>query len=220
MSKAKNDAIVIRSYSDLIDLKPIEELEIDVTAKLTPSLVHKLEKIIVSAVSSKFQMLNIEKQSMIDTIVAQEKKAVGVKNFTQKVKNLENKIEILSKEIATVKIDCILATGFKSNGDRVSSSWLKAEKIDTSNFSRSRYAFDPYSKEKVEMRKYSPDLRKKILDRIEKLEQKILAITNQFDDAERKFDKVKAKLYLSSTYGDALVILNTILGNSDKLLSR
>ncbi|MCK5602655.1 hypothetical protein KAR91_12315, partial [Candidatus Pacearchaeota archaeon] len=84
----------------------------------------------------------------------------------------------------------------------------------------SRYAFDPYSKEKVEMRKYSPDLRKKILDRIEKLEQKILAITNQFDDAERKFDKVKAKLYLSSTYGDALVILNTILGNSDKLLSR
>ena len=95
MSKAKNDAIVIRSYSDLIDLKPIEELEIDVTAKLTPSLVHKLEKIIVSAVSSKFQMLNIEKQSMIDTIVAQEKKAVGVKNFTQKVKNLENKSTVI-----------------------------------------------------------------------------------------------------------------------------
>jgi len=60
--------------------------------------------------------------------------------------------------------------------------------------------------------------RKELFKKVKEMEKAVESATESIESYETNIDKLRARLILSSTYGDALVIMNLVFGNKDGVL--
>jgi len=170
------------------DLQAIAEVKVNPSKRLGVDLKKVLDKILDDAVRRRSVFVKEQKQRVEDSIIADQKKADGLDKLLDEYKS--------ALAVAEQKAKKIVDKGYHLNGDLLSESYRGDWEAINSRVNISKTAADRAEKS-----------RKFIKSAMESIEGELANV-----------DKIRAKLFLCETYGEAQAILKAVMGNHDGIL--
>jgi hypothetical protein len=191
----KEDALAIVP----LNIGKLEGILVDRTKKISPDDKRNLLAIIRKNVEEKRCLLQAKRQEVEEMILQAEREKAGLKKFREEMDTLDEQIQALSSRRDVIRLRCENGTGFTIDGALL--------------YDRGRGYGKDDEATKLWATRHRPGMNK-----ADAIREKISLATQRVERFALKFDKVEARLILSTTMGEAMDIMDAVLGNGDEIL--
>jgi len=176
------------------DIEPVRKLEVKLDKVITTTEKRRLDEILTIAIQTRDTFTEERKRRIREKAVEDLKKSSGVEAQVMEIE--------MAKAKLLQELTKIVLMGFDQNGEPLQN---RREYPYVSNDNGVTVYADAAAYEKG--RKLSGKKMKYVDDAVKALDDELASVT-----------KLKTKLWLCDTYGDALVIMRAVLGNTDGIL--
>jgi len=193
----KQDALAIVP----LNVEKLEGIAIDYSRKLTADDKKRLLEVLRKKMDENRTLLHAKRQEIQDQILRAEREKCGLEAYRKELEGVDEEMSTLAKRKESIALRCQNTTGFDVDGNLVSSDG-NPHGYNSSNDSRQLWAV-----RRAQAIRKATVIREKINIALQLVERFGL-----------KFDKVETRLILSSSYGEAMSIMEALLGNGDTIL--
>jgi len=193
----KEDALAIVP----LNIEKLEGIALDYTRRLTADDKKRLLEVLRKKMDENRTLLHAKRQEINDQILRAEREKGGLEAYRKELESVDEEMSTLAKRKESISLRCQNTTGFDVDGNLISSDG-NPHGYRSGEDSRQLWAV-----------RRAQGLRKATVIR-----EKINLALQLVERFGLKFDKVETRLILSSSYGEAMSIMEALLGNGDTIL--
>jgi hypothetical protein len=193
----KSDALAIVP----LDVEKLEGIALDHNRKLTADDKKRLLEVLRKKMDENRNLLHAKRQEIMEQILRSEREKCGLEVFRKELEAVDEEISTLVLRKETISTRCQNTTGFDVEGNLVN--------LDSNPH---RYNSGENTRQLWAVKRASAIKKSSII------REKINIALQLVDRFGLKFDKVETRLILSSSYGEAMSIMEALLGNGDTIL--
>lgn len=193
----KEDALAIVP----LNIEKLEGIALDYTRRLTADDKKRLLEVLRKKMDENRTLLHAKRQEINDQILRAEREKGGLEAYRKELESVDEEMSTLAKRKESISLRCQNTTGFDVDGNLISSDG-NPHSYRSGEDNRQLWAV-----------RRAQGLRKATVIR-----EKINLALQLVERFGLKFDKVETRLILSSSYGEAMSIMEALLGNGDTIL--
>jgi len=193
----KEDALAIVP----LNIEKLEGIALDYTRRLTADDKKRLLEVLRKKMDENRTLLHAKRQEINDQILRAEREKGGLEAYRKELESVDEEMSTLAKRKESISLRCQNTTGFDVDGNLISSDG-NPHGYRSGEDNRQLWAV-----------RRAQGLRKATVIR-----EKINLALQLVERFGLKFDKVETRLILSSSYGEAMSIMEALLGNGDTIL--
>jgi len=176
-----------------LNVSKLEKIPVDVNSRLTADQQKGLLNVLLKKLGENHRVLEVRTNEIRQEVYKKAKKDVGFDDYLKAVHNLETKIATMNTELRKAQIALKNKTGFNQDGELLHFGSYRCNNNDYEEISEGVRRARAVSEK--------ADLACQVVERF-----------------ATKFDKVQTRLLLATTKGEAMAIMDAVLGNGDEIL--
>lgn len=190
-----------------LGISKLEDLPINAQRRLNADDKKRLLEILNKKLRENKEALDCVSQEVRENILADAKAKAGLDKFIAQHEEIDTQISALKDKQEAITLRCENSTGFTMEGKLLP----QAASLRAYTYGRTEDA-DEY--DRLWKAKRDQGIKK-----ANAVRDKMDSAIKQLERFATKFDKVQTRLLLADTYGEAMAIMDAVLGNGDEILS-
>lgn len=193
----KEDALAIVP----LNITKLEKITLDHVRKLTGDDKKRLLEVLRKKMDENRTLLHAKRGEIQDQSLRAEREKCGLEVYRKELEGVDEEMSTLAKRKESISLRCQNMTGFDVDGNLLSNDG------------------NPHGYQGVGDSRQLWTVRRAVgLKRASVIREKINLALSLVERFGLKFDKVETRLILSSSYGEAMSIMEAVLGNGDTIL--